>query len=175
MWHNRLIFIESLFLSKDPCHSSNVALLPSETGDLIIELGILLYLYLLSLLSTALASESDESELLLDESELSELLISPLLLLPTVELELVLELELEELEKLSLVLTTPDVDAGIAKTSKASTAFLIEPPLVLGGSLYSSFTSVIVESDESSDSASSLSSSVTASIFSEAPVTVYTV
>jgi hypothetical protein len=46
-------------------------------------------------------------------------------------LVLVLELELElELEELSLVPTTPDVDAGIAKTSKASTAFLIEPLVV---------------------------------------------
>jgi hypothetical protein len=87
--------------------------------------------------------------------------------LPTVELELELVLVLEELEELSLVQSTPDApDVGLAKTSKASTAFFTEPPSVLGGSLLSSFTSVIVESDESSDSASSLSSSVTASIFS---------
>jgi hypothetical protein len=91
--------------------------------------------------------------------------------LPTVELELelvlVLVLELEELEEFSLVPSTPDApDVGLAKTSKASTAFFTEPPSVSGGSLLSSFTSVIVESDESSDSASSLSSSVTASIFS---------
>jgi hypothetical protein len=48
---------------------------------------------------------------------------TPLLSLPAVELELVLVFELEEL---SLVLSTPDadVDDGIAKTSKASTAFL---------------------------------------------------
>jgi hypothetical protein len=56
-----------------------------------------------------------------------------LLSIPTVELELELVLELEEL---SLVPLTPDADAGgIAKTSKASTAFLIEPPSVSGGSL----------------------------------------
>jgi hypothetical protein len=83
--------------------------------------------------------------------------------LPTVELEL----ELEELEELSLVPSTPDVDVdGIAKTSKASTAFL-EPPSVSGESLSPSISlSVIVELDEFSDSASFLSSSVTASIFS---------
>jgi hypothetical protein len=85
--------------------------------------------------------------------------------LPAVELELVLVLELEEL---SLVPSTPDadVDDGIAKTSKASTAFS-EPPSVPGESLSSSTSlSVIVESDESSGSASSfLSSSVTALIF----------
>jgi hypothetical protein len=59
--------------------------------------------------------------------------------LPTVELELVLVLELEELEKFSLVPSTPDadVDDGIAKTSKASTA-LLEPPSVSGESLSSS-------------------------------------
>jgi hypothetical protein len=104
MWYNRLVFIETLFLYKE-CYSSNVALLPSETGDLITGLDILLCF---SLLLLALESDS-ESKKLLDESELSELLISPLLLLPTVELEL---------EELSLVPTTPDVDAGIAKTSK---------------------------------------------------------
>jgi hypothetical protein len=77
--------------------------------------------------------------------------------LPTVELEL------EVLEELSLVPSDAD---GLAKTSKASTAFL-EPLSVLGESLSSSTSlSVIVESDESSDSASFLSSSVTASIFS---------
>jgi hypothetical protein len=48
------------------------------------------------------------------------------------------------------------VDAGIAKISKASTAFLIEPLSVPGGSLSSISLSVIVESDES-DSASFLS------------------
>jgi hypothetical protein len=61
--------------------------------------------------------------------------------LPTVELELelVLVLELEELEEFSLVPSTPDgdVDDGIAKTSKASTA-LLEPPSVSGESLSSS-------------------------------------
>jgi hypothetical protein len=80
--------------------------------------------------------------------------------LPAVELELepvlllVLALELEEL---SLVPSTPDadVDDGIAKTSKASTAFLIEPPSVSGGSLSSISLSVIVESDESDNSSAS--------------------
>jgi hypothetical protein len=89
------------------------------------------------------------------------------LLLPPVELELELVLELElELEELSLVPTIPDVNAGIAK---ASTAFLIEPPSVSGGSLSSVSLSVIFESDESELISSSVffsSSSVIASIFS---------
>jgi hypothetical protein len=107
-------------ISHKECHSSNVALLLSETGDLIVEPGILLYLYFS--LSVALVSDSkSKSELLLDESELSELLISPLMPLPTLELDLVLvlvlvlvlELELE-LEELSPVPATSGVDAGIA-------------------------------------------------------------
>jgi hypothetical protein len=88
-----------------------------------------LYFFFLLLLSMALEFGS-KSESLLDESELSELLIS-LLLLPPVELELVLELELEEL---SPVPTTPDADVD-ASVAKASTAFLIEPPSVSDGSL----------------------------------------
>jgi hypothetical protein len=64
---------------------------------------------------------------LLDESELSKLLIS-LLLLPPVDFELE-----PELEEPSLV-PAPDADVGKAK---ASAAFLIEPPSVSGESLSS--------------------------------------
>jgi hypothetical protein len=78
------------------------------------------------------------------------------------------EFELEELSDVLdntptwLVPTTPDVDVGIAKASAATvTVCLIGPPSFSGESL----SSVIVESDES-DSASFLSSSVIASIFS---------
>jgi hypothetical protein len=82
------------------------------------------------------------------------------LLLPRVELELVLELEeLPDVLDNTPTWLVPTPDVGKAK---ASTAFLIEPPSVSGESL----SSVIVESDESGSSASFLSSSVTALIFS---------
>jgi hypothetical protein len=76
-----------------------------------------------------------------------------------------LELELEEL---SLVPSTPDVDVddGLAKTSKASTA-LLEPPSVSGESLSSSSClSVIASIFSIISKASSFLSFVIASILS---------